>query len=68
MQQHPMRYRLLLLALGTVMNLTPLGAAPLKVYLMSGQSNMQGFCGVHPLHLKAQEEMRKENKDTSGPG
>jgi hypothetical protein len=34
-------------ALGAVMPLHPLSAEPLKVYLMAGQSNMQGFCGVH---------------------
>jgi Carbohydrate esterase, sialic acid-specific acetylesterase len=28
------------------MAIQPLAAAPLKVYLMSGQSNMQGFCNV----------------------
>lgn len=29
-----------------VASLTPLGAAPLKVYLMAGQSNMQGYSSV----------------------
>lgn len=42
-----MKQKLLLAALGAVMALHPLAAAPLKVYLMAGQSNMQGFCGVH---------------------
>ena len=37
----------LLTALATAMACHPLVAAPLKVYLMSGQSNMQGFCAVH---------------------
>ena len=37
----------LLTALATAMACQPLVAAPLKVYLMSGQSNMQGFCAVH---------------------
>ena len=42
-----MKHRLLLAALGAAMTLHPLSAAPLKVYLMSGQSNMQGFCAIH---------------------
>lgn len=37
----------LLAALGALFALSPLAAAPLKVYLMSGQSNMQGYCAVH---------------------
>jgi hypothetical protein len=37
----------LLAVLGALSALCPLTAAPLKVYLMSGQSNMQGFCAVH---------------------
>ena len=39
-----MKLTILLAALGAVMTLNPLAAAPLKVYLMAGQSNMQGFC------------------------
>lgn len=34
-------------ALGAMTLLDPLAAAPLRVYLMAGQSNMQGFCAVH---------------------
>lgn len=41
-----MKHPLLLAALGAVLTLNPLAAAPLKVYLMAGQSNMQGFCSV----------------------
>ena len=41
-----MKLTILLAALGAVMTLNPLAAAPLKVYLMAGQSNMQGFCSV----------------------
>jgi hypothetical protein len=47
MQRHLMKPSFLLAALGAVMALNPLAAAPLKVYLMAGQSNMQGFCAVH---------------------
>jgi hypothetical protein len=42
-----MKQRLFLAALGAVMLLDPLAAAPHKAYLMAGHSNMQGFCGVH---------------------
>jgi alpha-galactosidase len=47
MQQHRMKRTILLAALGAVLTFQPLAAAPLKVYLMSGQSNMQGFCSVN---------------------
>ena len=47
MQRHPIRHLIALAALGAVTALDPLVAAPLKVYLMSGQSNMQGYCAVH---------------------
>jgi hypothetical protein len=47
MQRHLMKHRLLIATLGAAMALHPLAAAPLKVYLMAGQSNMQGFCAVH---------------------
>ena len=46
MQRHIMKHSLLLAALGMAI---PLAAAPLQVYLMAGQSNLQGFCGVHTL-------------------
>jgi hypothetical protein len=36
----------LLAAIGMVLTMNPLSAAPLKVYLMAGQSNMQGYCSV----------------------
>lgn len=42
-----MKHPLLLAVLGAVLTLNPLAAAPLKVYLMAGQSNMQGFCSVN---------------------
>ena len=41
-----MKHPLLLAALAVAMTLHPVEAAPLKVYLMAGQSNMQGFCSV----------------------
>ena len=47
MQRHLIKHPSLLAALGVLASLAPLTAAPLKVYLMSGQSNMQGFCAVH---------------------
>ncbi len=47
MQRHLVTPAFLPAALGAVMALDPLAAPPLKVYLMAGQSNMQGFCGVH---------------------
>lgn len=47
MKLFPLNHWLCLAALGAVMFLDPLAAAPLKVYLMAGQSNMQGFCAVH---------------------
>lgn len=47
MQRHSMKQRLLLTALAAALAFHPLPAAPLKVYLMAGQSNMQGFCSVN---------------------
>lgn len=47
MQRPPMQRRLLQAALAAALALHPLAAAPLKVHLMAGQSNMQGFCAVH---------------------
>jgi alpha-galactosidase len=47
MQRHPLKQRLLRAALVAALAFHPLAAAPLKVYLMSGQSNMQGFCSVN---------------------
>jgi alpha-galactosidase len=46
MQRSYTNHSLLLAALVAVQTLHPLAAAPLKAYLMSGQSNMQGFCNV----------------------
>lgn len=46
MRRNPTK-RILLIALAAASSLQALTAAPLKVYLMSGQSNMQGFCAVH---------------------
>lgn len=42
-----MKQSVLLPALAMALAVHPLAAAPLKVYLMSGQSNMQGFCAAH---------------------
>jgi alpha-galactosidase len=41
-----MKHPVFLFALGAMISLAPLAAAPLKVYLMAGQSNMQGYCGI----------------------
>ncbi|MFN5962737.1 MAG: sialate O-acetylesterase [Verrucomicrobiota bacterium] len=41
-----MQFTALLASLAALLIVTPTSAAPLKVYLMSGQSNMQGFCSV----------------------
>jgi hypothetical protein len=42
-----MKHSILLAALGAALSVQTLAAAPLKVYLMAGQSNMQGYCAVH---------------------
>jgi hypothetical protein len=42
-----MTYSIPTALLATVMALHPLAAAPLKAYLMAGQSNMQGYCAAH---------------------
>jgi alpha-galactosidase len=47
MIRYLVKHNFLLAGFGAVMLLHPLAAAPLKVYLMAGQSNMQGFCAVH---------------------
>ena len=38
---------IMMAALAVTLGANDLAAKPLKVYLMSGQSNMQGFCAVH---------------------
>lgn len=42
-----MQIRTLFLLLAALLPLCSANAAPLKVYVMSGQSNMQGFCSVN---------------------
>jgi alpha-galactosidase len=54
-----MKQRLLLPVLCAVMISVPLAAAPLKVYLMAGQSNMQGFCAVHTFPQIAADPVTK---------